>query len=244
MSLGRVATALEALRAGYEQLAACDLEALSRSELLGVLDELETLACRLPTQWHRGLAGLQAQSTARELGAKSWPDVLAIRWRLSRTEARRRLAEAAEPGPRRTLTGTPLAPALTATAAAQASGAITGAHVAAIRDTMGRLPAATPTSTNSDWPADPTTASSTTTPVGPPPSTPAAKSNGHHHHTSTPDKPASTTTTYPNDYSAHPTTKLSATPIPKNPPDQRHQTTTRRDAGLAHSRTGAAPELG
>ena len=142
MGSGRVGTALAALRAGYEELAACDLEALSRSEQLEVLDELETLACQLPTPWHRLLTELQTQTTPRELGAKSWPDVLAIRWRLSRTEARRRLADAAELGPRRTLTGQPLTPLLTATATAQASGAITGAHVATIRDTMNRLPPA------------------------------------------------------------------------------------------------------
>ena len=48
-----VATA--ALRAAHESLAACDLEMLTRAELLEVLDELQTLSCQLPTQWHRAL---------------------------------------------------------------------------------------------------------------------------------------------------------------------------------------------
>ena len=70
-----------------------------------MLDELETLSCQLPAQWHRALARLQAETTPKEMGAKSWKDVLRIRWRISATDANRRLAEAADLGPRRTLTG-------------------------------------------------------------------------------------------------------------------------------------------
>ncbi len=110
----QVATA--ALRAAHESLAACDLEMLTHRELLTVLDELETLTCQLPTQWHRALARLQTETTPKELGAKSWKDVLRIRWRISATEANRRLTEAADLGPRRALTGQPLAPVLAATA--------------------------------------------------------------------------------------------------------------------------------
>ena len=72
-------------------------------------DELETLGCQLPTQWHRALTRLQAETTPKELGAKNWKDVLRIRGRITATEANRRLAEAASAGPRRTLTGEPLA---------------------------------------------------------------------------------------------------------------------------------------
>jgi Domain of unknown function (DUF222) len=66
--------------------------------------------------------------------------VLATRWRISTSEANRRLAEAAELGPRQTLTGERLEPALPAVAAAQSGGLITAEHVAVLRDTMGRLP--------------------------------------------------------------------------------------------------------
>ena len=93
---------------------------LTHRELLTVLDELETLSCQLPAQWHRALARLQAETTPKELGAKNWKDVLRIRWRITATDANRRLAEAEVLGPRRTLTGEPLAPVLAATAAAQA----------------------------------------------------------------------------------------------------------------------------
>ena len=87
-----------------------------------MLDDLETLTCQLPAQSHRMLARLQAETTAKEMGAKSWKDVLGIRWRISPTEAARRLTEAAELGPRRTLTGEPLEPVLACTALAQGTG--------------------------------------------------------------------------------------------------------------------------
>ena len=96
---------MAALRAAHDALASCDLEMLTSSELLNVLDDLETLSCQLPTQWHRALTRLQAETTPKEMGAKSWKDVLRIRWRISTTEAGRRLAEAALLGPRRALTG-------------------------------------------------------------------------------------------------------------------------------------------
>ncbi|MFI5511197.1 HNH endonuclease signature motif containing protein [Mycobacterium sp. NPDC051804] len=135
-----VQVAMAALRSAHESLAACDLEALTQRELLGLLDELETLSCQLPSQWHRALARLQAETTPKELGAKNWKDVLKIRWRISASEANRRLAEAAVLGPRRALTGEPLAPALAATAAAQAAGSINGEHVEQIREAMGNIP--------------------------------------------------------------------------------------------------------
>ena len=140
MSETPVQVAVAALRAAHDALASCDLEMLTRPELLNVLDDLETLSCQLPTQWHRALTRLQAETTPKELGAKSWKDVLRIRWRISATEAGRRLAEAADLGPRRALTGEPLAPVLTATAAAQAAGLLNGEHVDKIRDAMARIP--------------------------------------------------------------------------------------------------------
>jgi hypothetical protein len=135
-----VQVAMAALRAAHESLAACDLEMLTHRELLAVLDELETLSCQLPAQWHRALTRLQAETTPKELGAKNWKDVLRIRWRISAGEANRRLAEAAELGPRRALTGEPLAPVLAVTATAQGAGQINAEHVDKIRDAMDRIP--------------------------------------------------------------------------------------------------------
>jgi hypothetical protein len=129
MQVEAVRAALTAFHAAYEELAACGIDTLTRDELLAATDELEILDCQLPAQRHRMLAQLQTQATPGELGAKSWREVLMIRWRLSSTEAHRRLAAATVLGPRRALSGQPLAPVLAATAAAQALGLITGEHV-------------------------------------------------------------------------------------------------------------------
>jgi len=141
MATGAVQTAVAALRTAYEDLAALPVEALGKSELVDALDELETLSCQLPTQSHRLLARLQEQTTAKEMGAKSWRDVLAIRWRISPSEAGRRLEEAAQLGPRRTLTGELLEPVLACTALAQANGVINREHVKVVREAIERIPA-------------------------------------------------------------------------------------------------------
>ena len=142
MSAEAVRGAIAAMRAAHDELAALPIDALAKPELVEMLDQLETLSCQLPTQSHRMLAALQVETTAKEMGAKSWRDVLAIRWRISPTEANRRLDEAALLAPRRTLTGEPLAPALPCTALAQARGSINREHVKVIREAMDRIPPA------------------------------------------------------------------------------------------------------
>ncbi|MDT5081068.1 MAG: hypothetical protein QOJ80_5705, partial [Mycobacterium sp.] len=97
MSGTAVRDALSALR---DALAACDHDAMALTEQLALHDDIETLTCQLPTEFHRFLARLQAEHTPRELGAKSWNEVLRTRWRISGAEAGRRLAEAAALGPR------------------------------------------------------------------------------------------------------------------------------------------------
>lgn len=132
--------AVTALRAAYQAFAACEFESLTRTELMAVMDEYETLTCQLPTQTHRMLAQLQADAIPKELGAKSWNEVLRIRWRVSTAEAGRRLGEAAVLGPRRALTGEGLPPTLAAVAAAQAAGLINADHVKVLREAINSLP--------------------------------------------------------------------------------------------------------
>ena len=132
--------AVTALRAAFDAVAACDIDLLTRAELIGPLDELETLSCQLPALSQRLLARLQTEATPQPLGAKSWKDVLTVRWRISSAEANRRLGEAAVLAPRRTITGEPLPAVLPATAAAQALGLITSEHVAVIRAAVTKLP--------------------------------------------------------------------------------------------------------
>ncbi|WP_082022620.1 DUF222 domain-containing protein [Mycolicibacterium setense] len=146
--------AVAGLRAAFDVFAACDFGALTRAQVLAVLDEYETLMCQLPGPLHRLLAQLQAEATPRELGAKSWNAVLRIRWRLSSAEAGRRLAEAAELGPRRAVTGEPLAPVLPVVAAAVGAGLITGDHVKVLRDAVGDLPGFVDQTTREQFEAD------------------------------------------------------------------------------------------
>ncbi|MFI5508789.1 HNH endonuclease signature motif containing protein [Mycobacterium sp. NPDC051804] len=137
-----VQAAMTALRAAHDQLAVLPIDALTKGELVAALDDLETLWCQLPAQSHRMLARLQSETTAKEMGAKSWRQVLANRWRISTSEAGRRLDEAAVLGPRRSLTGQPLDPVLPATALAQERGLINAEHVEVVRKAVGRIPAA------------------------------------------------------------------------------------------------------
>ncbi|WP_157576418.1 DUF222 domain-containing protein, partial [Mycobacterium sp. GA-2829] len=141
MSSNGLQDAVTALRAAYEAVAACEVDLLDKTELLAALDELETLSCQLPTMSHRLLARLQAEATPQQLGAKSWKEVLTVRWRISSSEAHRRLTEAAVLAPRQALTGPSLPPVLAATAAAQALGCITAKHVEVIRKAVDKLPA-------------------------------------------------------------------------------------------------------
>ncbi|WNG92758.1 HNH endonuclease signature motif containing protein [Mycobacterium sp. ITM-2016-00318] len=154
MSAARVREAMGNLCAAYDAFDASELDASTRTELLAVMDELETLMCRMPTQWHRLLTRLQAETTPKQMGAKSWNEVLRIRWRLSSAEASRRLHEAAELGARKSLLGQPLAPVLPAVAAAQSAGLITGEHVSTIRDAIKRLPSWVDTITTAQFEVD------------------------------------------------------------------------------------------
>ena len=154
MSVEAVREAMANLAAAYDAFAACDIDGLTRTEVVSVLDDYETLTCRMPTQTHRLLARLQAETSPREMGAKSWNQVLRIRWRLSTGEASRRLGEAAELAARTSLTGQPLAPLLPAVAAAQAAGLITGEHVGVIRAALTRLPAWVDTRTAGQFEVD------------------------------------------------------------------------------------------
>ncbi len=142
------------LRAAFDAFAACEFGSLSRAELMEVLDEYEALSCQLPSVWHRLLAQLQTDTTPRELGAKSWNEVLRIRWRLSSAEAGRRLGEAAELGPRRALTGEPLPPVLPVMAAAQSAGLINPDHVKVLRDAIKGLPTFVDQATREQFEAD------------------------------------------------------------------------------------------
>jgi hypothetical protein len=104
-----------------------------------MLARCETFRRRLPALEHPLINQISGQADATELGGKL-PSALAERLRITRAEASRRIGEAAELGDRKAITGEPLPPLLTATAAAQRDGRIGSAHVAVIRGFVHRLP--------------------------------------------------------------------------------------------------------
>ncbi|MGE2692040.1 DUF222 domain-containing protein, partial [Mycolicibacterium pulveris] len=140
MSGNGLQAAIAELSAAYEKVAACELELLTRPDLLAALDEVETLSCQLPTMRQRLLSRLQCETTPGELGACSWKEVLRVRYRISTKEAHRRVTETELLAPRQAMTGQPLPAALPATAAAQAHGLINAEHLEVIRKSIAKLP--------------------------------------------------------------------------------------------------------
>jgi hypothetical protein len=141
MELHPVFAAIAAMRTAYADLAVASVDGLTHPELLSAQAEVETLTRQLPTQSHRMIARLSAEANAVELGAKSLRDVLRDRLRISGADARRRIDEAADLGPRVALSGEVLAPVLPLTAQAQADGQIGAEHVWIIRRFFDQLPA-------------------------------------------------------------------------------------------------------
>jgi hypothetical protein len=140
MESGAVLEAVAAIRAAYDRLAELPVDDLTHPELLAVWGEVEALARQLPAQSHPMLARLQREGSPVELGARSWRDVLSGRLRISGRDARRRLDDAREVGPRTTLSGEAQAPLLAKTAAAQAAGSIGVEHVGILRGFFAKLP--------------------------------------------------------------------------------------------------------
>ncbi len=122
-----------------ERLCALTFDAFTTQEWMRGLERLETVERRLRTPRHALINQLAAQAIEEELGGKL-PAALADRLRITKAEANRRIAEAEDLGERRALTGEPLAPTLTATAAAQRHGLVGDAHIKVIRNFIAHLP--------------------------------------------------------------------------------------------------------
>jgi hypothetical protein len=134
-----VFAALNALDGAVEALLAADISARSTRDQMQLLRRLQAVASRLPAIQHRVISALRDGATPAELG-DPLQRALANALRISPKEAKQRVDDAAELGPRRSLSGEPLPPWLPATAAAQDSGTIRGGHVRVIRDFFNDLP--------------------------------------------------------------------------------------------------------
>jgi len=129
----------DALEAEFKRALDLRCDALTTPEHLAVLQRCERMRRWLPAIEHPVINQLSDQADPAELGGKLAP-ALADRLRITRTEASRRIHEAADLGSRRALNGEPLEPQLPATAQAQRNGVIGFGHVAVIRSFWRRLP--------------------------------------------------------------------------------------------------------
>ena len=129
---------IAALDADFEALLAEPVDG-STGELTAAAHALECLERRLPAMRHRLVTAL-SRVPAEELGEPSLASALSTLLRISRTEANRRIHEAEDLGPRTAMTGEPLEPVLSNTAAAQRRGQIGPEHVQIIRQFFAKLP--------------------------------------------------------------------------------------------------------
>src|SRR3984957_2266716 len=134
-----VVEVLDTLEAGYKRALDLTFDTLTTPERLRVLERWEQLRRWHPAVEHALINQLAEQADPTELGGKLAP-ALANRLRITRTEASRRIHEAADLGERRALNGEPLQPVLAATAQAQRNGDLGAGHVAVIRSFWHRLP--------------------------------------------------------------------------------------------------------
>lgn len=129
----------DALDADLNHLCRLSFDLFTTPERLRALERLERVARRLRAPQHALINQLDAQASAAELGG-TLRSALADRLHITKAEAGRRVDEAADLGERRTLTGDPLPPTLSATAAAQRQGLIGDGHVRVIRSFFANLP--------------------------------------------------------------------------------------------------------
>jgi len=134
-----LSAAFDTINAAFDELIGYDCDALATPEQLALLERCETVRRRLPAIEHPLINNLARQATAEELGGKLSHAI--AEWTLtSRAEAARRIREAVDLGPRRGLTGEPLAPVLAATAAEQRKGTLGPGQVTVIRKFYHQLP--------------------------------------------------------------------------------------------------------
>ncbi|KZS63904.1 hypothetical protein A4G27_01165 [Mycobacterium kansasii] len=127
-----ITAAFDGLDAALDVVVGLDFDALTTLEWLALLERCEKVRRRLPVPEHQLINHLARQASAEELGGKLSHAI--AEWTLtSRAEATRRINAAADLGPRRGLTGEPIAPALAATAAAQRDAKLGAEHITELR---------------------------------------------------------------------------------------------------------------
>ena len=136
-----LAAVLDRYDTACAELEKVSFTALTCRESLAVLTRREKVLRAGAGVEHRLIAQLTSTGTPGELGATKWSSVLAERLRISTTEANRRLDEAADLGPRTTLSGEVLDPKLPTFAAGIASGTVGAENVKIARAVIAKIPA-------------------------------------------------------------------------------------------------------
>lgn len=133
-----VLAAFDAYDAACERLAELDFIRLTPAELFDLQSRREHRDRTAAVADHRILAALQAQATPKDIGARTWTQILCTRLRISKDEADRRVADARDLGPRHTMNGDLLEPEMPSCADALAAGTINGDHVHEIRKALSK----------------------------------------------------------------------------------------------------------
>lgn len=128
----------DAYDSACEQLATLDFMRMTPAELFELQSRREHRARTTAVADHRILSALQAQATPKDIGARSWSEILCTRLRISKDEADRRVADARDLGPRHVIGGDVLEPELPSCAGALAAGTINRDHVQEIRKALAK----------------------------------------------------------------------------------------------------------
>ena len=120
---------LAELAGALDALSELDPQTLTQGDRLAVLREVEAFVRRIPAATHGLVNELVADHVPGAFGGINPPDVLADALRITRSDARRRIRDAAELGPRVTLSGDRIEPVLAATAMAQRAGTAGCDHI-------------------------------------------------------------------------------------------------------------------
>ncbi|CPT57024.1 Conserved protein of uncharacterised function possible rep13e12 repeat protein [Mycobacteroides abscessus] len=128
------------LGAAVDAFCAESIEDLTAGEALAVLARLEVVQRRLASRGLGLISAVTGQASPVELGGTSYAEVLSRRLHMGKGAARRRIADAEQLVPRRTITGEQLAPVLPNVAGALERGDIGEEHVRIIRQFFDRLP--------------------------------------------------------------------------------------------------------
>ncbi|WP_078293952.1 HNH endonuclease signature motif containing protein [Mycobacterium sp. D16R24] len=131
---------LAGLAHAVDALAELDAQTLTQGDRLAVLRGVEALVRRIPSATHPIVNELVSEHVPGQFGGVNLAEILADTLRITRSDARRRIRDAAELAPTASLSGEPIEPVLAATAVAQQAGVAGHDHIAVIRQFWDRLP--------------------------------------------------------------------------------------------------------